>query len=136
MNEVLGRQPEQVRTLLIETSFLPEITADLAEAVTGFSGAGETLAKLSRTNTFVLPLDRTSQRFRYHRLLREILRYLLRREPLQRRRELLDRASQWYHERDEFGEALRLAVNGQDWPRVAAMLVNGGFAQAFITTPT
>ena len=132
MNEVLGRQPEQVRTLLIETSFLPEITADLAEAVTGFSGAGETLSKLSRTNTFVLPLDRTSQRFRYHRMLREILRYLLHREPLQRRRELLDRASQWYQERGELGEAFRLAVNGQDWPRVAAMLVNGGFAQAFI----
>ncbi len=132
MNEVLGRQPDPVRRLLIETSFLSEVNAELAEAVTGFRGAGDTLTELSRTNSFVLPLDRASRQFRYHQLFRETLRYLLGREPLQRRRELFDRASQWYHERGRFEEALRLAADGRDWPHAAAMLVHGGFAQAFI----
>ncbi len=132
MNEVLDRQSDRVRTLLIETSFLPEVDAELAEAVTGFSGAGAALSELSRTNAFVLPLDRMSQRFRYHQLLREVLRYLLRREPLQRRQELSERATQWYRDRGQIGDALRLAVDGQHWAQVVGMVVHGGFAQAFI----
>jgi LuxR family maltose regulon positive regulatory protein len=132
ISEVLDRQSDQVRTLLIETSFLPEINAELAEAVTGFSGAGEALSDLSRTNAFVVPLDRKSQRFRYHQLLREILRYQLRRVPLQRRHELSERAAQWYRQRGQISEPLRLAVDGQNWAQVTVLLVHGGLAQAFI----
>jgi LuxR family transcriptional regulator, maltose regulon positive regulatory protein len=133
MNEVLDRQPEDVRRLLIDTSFLEEIDADLAEAVTGRSDAGEMLAELSRTNAFVVPLDRACNRFRYHQLFGEILRYLLRRETPQRRDELLDRAAHWYYEHGRFVEALRLAVDRKDWERAAAMVVRGGFAHAFIS---
>ena len=132
MNEILGRQPERVRTLLIETSFLPDLDAELAEAVTGMPDAGEMLAELSRTNAFVVPLDRTSGRFRYHQLLREMLFYLLRREPEARRHELFDRASRWHFQQREYGAALRVAVDARDWVRAAAMLVHGGYVQAFI----
>jgi LuxR family maltose regulon positive regulatory protein len=132
MNEVLGRQPERVRTLLVETSFLPDVNAELAEAVTDMPDAGEMLAELSRTNAFVVPLDRTSGRFRYHQLLREMLRYLLRREPESHRQELFERASRWHYRQGEYGAALRIAVDGRDWARAAAMLVHGGYAQAFI----
>jgi LuxR family maltose regulon positive regulatory protein len=133
MNEVLDRQPEDVRRLLIETSFLDEIDADLAEAVTGRSDAGRTLAELSRTNAFVVPLDRASNRFRYHQLFGEILRYLLRREAPQRRDELFDRAARWYYEHGRFVEAVSLAVDRKDWDRAAAMVVRGGFAHAFVS---
>jgi LuxR family maltose regulon positive regulatory protein len=133
MNEVLDRQPEDVRRLLIETSFLDEIDADLAEAVTGRSDAGRMLAELSRTNAFVVPLDRGANRFRYHQLFGEILRYLLRRETPERRDELLDRAARWYYEHGLFVEALRLAVDRKDWDRAAAMVVRGGFAHAFVS---
>ena len=132
MYEVLGRQPERVRTLLIETSFLPDLGAELAEAVTGMPDAGEMLAELSRTNAFVVPLDRTSGRFRYHQLLREMLRYLLRREPESRRHELYERASRWHYQQGEYAAALRVAVDAHDWVRAAATLVHGGYAQAFI----
>ena len=40
------------------------------------------------------------ERFRYHQLLAEILRYLLRREPPHRQQELVDRAAQWYFDHD------------------------------------
>lgn len=132
MNEVLDRQPDEVRTLLIETSFLDTVNGELAAAVTGFPDAGATLAELSRTNAFVLPLDRAAGSFRYHQLLAEILRYLLRRESPEHRAELVRRASDWYDQHGDPAAALHLAVDGQDWPHAAALLVQGGFARAFV----
>ena len=79
MDEVLRQQPEAQRRLLIETSFLDEVTGPLADAVTGMDGCGEMLADLARENSFVIPLDAAQTRFRYHQLFAEILRYLLQR---------------------------------------------------------
>jgi hypothetical protein len=82
-NEVLYRQPEPQRRLLIETSFLEEVTGPLADAVTGMTGCGDMLASLARENSFVIPLDAAQERYRYHQLFAEILRYLLRRQKRQ-----------------------------------------------------
>ena len=79
VDEVLRRLPEPHRRLLIETSFLVEVTGPLADAVTGMAGCGDLLVQLARENSFVIPLDAAQTRFRYHQLLAEILRYLLRR---------------------------------------------------------
>src|SRR6476661_3938021 len=53
-NEVLYRQPEPQRRLLIETSFLEAVTGPLADAVTGMTGCGDMLASLARENSFVI----------------------------------------------------------------------------------
>ena len=45
VDEVLRRQPEPQRRLLIETSFLDEVTGPLADAVTGMTGCGDMLAE-------------------------------------------------------------------------------------------
>ena len=79
VDEVLRHQPEAQRRLLIETSFLDEITGPLAGAVTGLAGCGDMLADLARENSFVIPLDAARTRFRYPQLFAEILRYLLQR---------------------------------------------------------
>jgi len=47
VNEVLRQLPEAQRRLLIETSFLDEVTGPLADAVTGLDGCGEMLAGLA-----------------------------------------------------------------------------------------
>src|SRR6185437_10698386 len=77
VDEVLRRQPEAQRRLLIETSFLDEVTGPVADAVTGMTGCGEMLADLARENPFVIPLDETQTRFRCHQLFAEVLRYLV-----------------------------------------------------------
>ena len=79
VDEVVQRLPEDHRRLLIETSFLDEVTGPLADAVTGLAGCGEMLTGLARDNAFVFPLDPTQTRYRYHQMFREILRYLLQR---------------------------------------------------------
>jgi LuxR family transcriptional regulator, maltose regulon positive regulatory protein len=92
VNEVLYRQPEPQRRLLIETSFLDEVTGPLADAVTGMTGCGDMLADLARENSFVIPLDAAHERYRYHQLFAEILRYLLQRHMRQAVRGLQERA--------------------------------------------
>lgn len=53
MAEVFDRQPEPIRRMLAQTSFLPEVTGPLAEAITGLDGCADMLAGLARTNSFV-----------------------------------------------------------------------------------
>ena len=93
VNEVLRHQPEPQRRLLIETSFLPEVTGSLADAVTGMTGCADMLTGLARENAFVIPLDAAQHRYRYHELFAEILRYLLQRQRRQAFRILQERAA-------------------------------------------
>src|SRR5690242_2117047 len=130
VNEVLRQLPEAQRRLLIETSFLDEVTGPLADAVTGLDGCGEMLAGLARENSFVTPLDAAQTRFRYHQLFAEILRYLLQRRQAVSR--LHERAAAWFEDSGDLGNALHWAVRVPDRRRVARLLARGGFARAFV----
>jgi len=132
VNEVLRRQPEAQRRLLVETSFLDEVTGPLADAVTGIDGCADMLADLARENSFVIPLDAAQTRFRYHQLFAEILRYLLQRRMHQGISRLHERAAAWYEECGDLGNAISWAVRIGDRPRVARLLARGGFVHAFV----
>jgi LuxR family maltose regulon positive regulatory protein len=79
--EVLKRQEPKIRTFLLETSILPELTPALCQAVTGRSDAGRFLEDLYRRNLFLVevPMPQpepgdTGVAFRYHALFAEFLR--------------------------------------------------------------
>jgi len=131
-NEVLHRQPEPQRRLLIETSFLEEVTGPLADAVTGMTGCGDMLASLARENSFVIPLDAAQERYRYHQLFAEILRYLLRRQKRQGIRGLQERAVAWYEASGDLGHAVYWAVRAGNRHHVVKLMARGGFAHAFV----
>ncbi|HEY2281791.1 MAG TPA: LuxR C-terminal-related transcriptional regulator [Streptosporangiaceae bacterium] len=132
VDEVLRRLPESHRRLLVETSFLGEVTGPLADAVTGMTGCGDLLVQLARENSFVIPLDAAQTRFRYHQLLAEILRYLLRRPAPQVVPQLQRRAAAWFEAVGDPGKALYWAVQSEDGPYVASLLARGGFVHAFV----
>ena len=132
VDEVLRAQPEAQRRLLVETSFLDEVSGPLADAVTGMTGCGEMLAGLARENSFVIPLDAAQTRFRYHQLFGEILRYLLQRRLRAAVSVLQERAAGWYEGSGDVGSAVYWAVRAGDRPRVARLLARGGFAHAFV----
>lgn len=129
--EVLGALPEPPRRLLIETSFLDEVTASLAEAITGLDGAGDMLSDLARGNWFVIALDPARSRFRYHRLFAEVLRHLLLRDTKCSMPELADRAAACLEREGDLEEALYWAAQARDPRRFATVLVRGGLAHAF-----
>ncbi len=72
--EVLSRQPPEVRQFLVRTSVLDRFCAPLGAAVSGVAGAAEILDRLERDNLFIVPLDETRRWFRYHHLFRQVLR--------------------------------------------------------------
>ena len=80
MEEVLQRQPEHVRTFLLETSILARMTGPLCDAVTGQGGSSATLEALDRRNLFLVPLDDRRRWYRYHHLFADVLLARLRDE--------------------------------------------------------
>ena len=76
--EVLDRQGEQVRRLLLRTSVLERVNGELADLLAG--GGGErVLQDLEQANAFVVSLDASRLWFRYHQLFADLLRLELRR---------------------------------------------------------
>jgi LuxR family transcriptional regulator, maltose regulon positive regulatory protein len=132
MDEVLRRLSQEHRRLLIETSFLTEVTGPLADAVTGISGCGDMLADLARRNCFVIPLDPLQTRYRYHHVLGEVLRYLLERPAGRPTRSLKQRAADWFGANDDLDNAVYWAVQAGNGPQAATLLARDGLAHAFV----
>lgn len=76
--EVLNHQEPEVRTFLLQTSILAELTPVLCEAVTGRADAGLLLEDLYHKNLFLVADAFRS--FRYHALFGEFLRRQLEQE--------------------------------------------------------
>ena len=132
LEEVLADQPEPVRRMLVQTSFLDEVTGPLASAVTGIDRCGEVLDDLARTNSFVVPLDAGHTRFRYHQLFRDVLRYLLQRDAQPDLAALCRRASAWFETTGELSDALYWALRAADRKHTARLLLHGALIHAFV----
>jgi LuxR family maltose regulon positive regulatory protein len=130
--EVLDHQPEPVRRLLTETSLFDEVTGPLSDAVTGLRGCDAILSDLAASNSFVIPVDATRTRFRYHQLLREILRHSLHQHQAGLVPELMRRAAAYFERSGDSGKALSWAARAGDGPYVASLLSHGGLAHAFV----
>ena len=72
--EVLQRQPEHVRSFLLQTSILDRLSGPLCDAVTGQADGKAMLEALDRGNLFLVPLDDRRQWYRYHHLFADVLR--------------------------------------------------------------
>ena len=132
LEEVLADQPESVRRMLVQTSFLDEVTGPLASAVTGFDRCGEMLDELARSNSFVVRLDAVHTRFRYHQLFRDVLRYLLQREAQPDLPALCRRASAWFESNGDLCSAAYWALREADRRHVVRLLTHGALLHAFV----
>jgi LuxR family maltose regulon positive regulatory protein len=74
VEEVLQRQPEQIRSFLVQTSILDRLNGPLCDAVTGQPGGKAMLETLERGNFFIIPLDDKRHWYRYHHLFADVLR--------------------------------------------------------------
>ncbi len=71
---MLEGQPEDVRSFLLDTSVLDDLSGPLCDAVTGRTDGQQQLEALERANLFVVALDEQRQWWRYHHLFAEALR--------------------------------------------------------------
>ena len=122
VEEVLQRQPEQVRTFLLETSIVSRLNGPLSDAVTGQGGGKAMLEALERQNLLLVPLDDRREWYRYHHLFADVLQAHLRDERPDDLAALHQRAAKWFERTGERGEAIRHAIAGGDFGRAADLI--------------
>jgi len=122
VDEVLARQPDEIRSFLLRTSILDRLSGPLCDAVTGSGGGKAMLERLERANLLVIPLDDRRQWYRYHHLFADVLRAHLEEEQTQQIPDLHRRASEWYEQQGERSKAIDHALVGGDFERTAALV--------------
>src|SRR6201995_687573 len=120
--EVLDRQSERVRRLLLRTSVLERVNGELADLLTGQSGGERVLQDLEEANAFVMALDVGRSWFRYHHLFADLLQLELRRTAPGEIVALHRTAAQWYGGYGYPVEAIRHAQGAQDWGLAVRLL--------------
>ena len=98
-DEVLSRQPDDVRRFLLDTSVLERLTGSLCDAVCPLPGgrSGKAMLEaLDRANLFLIPLDDRRRWYRYHHLFGDVLHAHLLEERPGDVAELHRRAAGWY----------------------------------------
>ena len=122
--EVLERQSEPVRRLLLRTSILERVSGPLADALTeGLSGE-RTLQELEETNAFVVALDAARSWFRYHHLFADLLQLELRRTAPAEVIALHRTATSWFAGHGHPVEAVRHAQAAGDWSLASRLLAD------------
>jgi LuxR family maltose regulon positive regulatory protein len=128
VEEVLDRQPDEVRAFLLDTCVLDQLTASLCDALTGRTDGQRMLEALERDNLFVVPLDDERRWYRYHHLFADALRARLAAAHADRVAVLHAAASRWLAEDGLLADAVRHAVASGDHEH-AADLVELGVAE-------
>ena len=122
--EVLERQSDEVRLLLLRTSVLERVNGELADLLTGGSGGEGMLHELERAGAFVVSLDPERSWFRYHHLFAGLLQLELRRTTTGEVTALHGAAARWFAGHGFPVEAIRHAQAAQDWGLAARLLAD------------
>jgi len=120
--EVLERQPNRVRTFLLETSVLERLSGPLCDAVTGGSDGQDMLEELERANLFLVPLDEERRWWRLHHLFRDLLQARLQAAEGDRVADLHMRAATWCEQHGLIDEAIHHALGAGDSRRAARLV--------------
>src|SRR6266480_3044783 len=122
VEEVLQRQPEPVRSFLLQTAILDRLNGPLCDAVTSQEEGNARLEALERGNFFVVPLDDKRHWYRYHHLFAEVLSAQLLAEQPHQVATLHRRASEWYEQHGSVADAIRHALAAEDFARAADLV--------------
>ena len=140
LEEVLARQPADVRAFLRRTAVLERLCGPLCDAMLADerpAGAEKPaplavrpssaiLEHLDRANLFIVPLDNERRWYRFHRLFADFLRTEL---SLEEELAQHDRAAAWFAANGFGHEAIEHALKSRAWA-TAAQLIGGAAAGA------
>jgi len=123
--EVLDQQPAEVARFMFDISVLGELTADACAALTGRQDAAQLLRRIDAANLFLVALDDERTSFRYHHLVRRVLRVELRNRDRAREQALQLRAAEWFESTGETRRAIRYYLAARRAERALALLQDG-----------
>ncbi|MGZ6564077.1 MAG: hypothetical protein ACXVH1_31730 [Solirubrobacteraceae bacterium] len=124
LEEILERQPADVREMLLRTSVLERVNGPLADYLTGGAGSERILQELEDVNAFVSSLDVGRSWFRYHHLLSDLLQLELPRVAPASVAPLHRAAARWHEQEGDIAEAIRHAQAARDWPLASRLLAD------------
>jgi LuxR family maltose regulon positive regulatory protein len=130
-DEVLQQQPEDIRTFLLQTALLDQLSGSLCDAVTRRTDSREVLAHLEAANLFVIPLDEERRWYRYHHLFSDLLRSQLIRSQPEWIPEIHRRASRWYEENGDLQAAVDHALQDSDLTQAARLIEKHSIAKLY-----
>ncbi len=119
--EVLDRQPEEIRQFLLKSSILNTLNGSLCEAVVNPEaqpGFGRVmLNRLEHDRLFITALDERHELFRYHDLFGDFLRHVLAEINPDEISGLHKRAAHWFEQNGNLEEAFQhaLASGDHEW---------------------
>ncbi|WP_345567734.1 helix-turn-helix transcriptional regulator [Nonomuraea rosea] len=114
------------RRRLLETSILEQLSGALVDSVTGATGGAKWLLDTAGTNQLLIGLDRTRTWFRYHHLLRDLLRLEAHQTFPERIPGLHARAAEWYESQGDHGQAIVHRLAGGEARQAARLLLVHG----------
>jgi LuxR family transcriptional regulator, maltose regulon positive regulatory protein len=126
-SEFFARISPRQRAFLTRTAVLERMSGPLCDATLGLRGSAATLADLARSNLLLVPLDRTGEWYRYHRLFRDMLLAELRRREPDLIPVLHRRAAQWCENNGMPSAALEHRMQAGDTDAVADLAGVLGF---------
>ncbi|MDP1545090.1 MAG: LuxR C-terminal-related transcriptional regulator [Anaerolineales bacterium] len=124
LEEVLQKQSESLQGFLLRTSILDRLSGSLCDALWQGkkNSAQEILEQLERANLFVISLDDERRWYRYHHLFRDLLRQRLNQKlGKEEVAGIHIRASEWFEQNGDIGEAFRHAITAEDFERAARL---------------
>ena len=115
--EVLSKAEGTTREFLLETAFLPTMTPDMAQKLTGSADAGRLLADFARNNYFTQKHSDTELIYQYHPLFRDFLQTTAKQIlPPSQLTDLQVRAATLLEEAGKFEDAALLLRDAGNWP--------------------
>ena len=131
VEEVLQRQPEEIRDFMLRTSVVDLISPDLADALTRRADGARILERLERSNAFVSCVDEQGPWYRYHGMFRELLASQLRHRMPDSIAVQHRHAARWYAKSGRNVQAARHALQAGDW-ELAATVLSGGWLELLV----
>ena len=120
--DVLDAVPFETRRFLLRTSILRRLSGPLCDAVLERSGSAATLARIEKSNLFLIPLDEGNDEYRYHYLFASMLSRELARTDPDAIPGLHDRASEWLEAHGEVEAAVEHAIASADVERASTLV--------------
>jgi LuxR family maltose regulon positive regulatory protein len=121
--EVLERQSDAARRLLLRTSVCERVNGELSDLLTGTPGGERILQDLEDAGAFVVAVDARRSWFRYHQMFADLLQLELRRTAPGELSALHEAAAGWFAAHGFPVEAVRHAQAAENW-RLAARLLS------------
>jgi len=120
--EVMGALAPELRHFLLRTSVLERVSAPLCDAVLGRDDSRRAIDELQRRDLFLIPLDARGEWFRYHHLIRDVLRAELAATDPEGGRLAHARAAAWITTHDRPERAIAHLLAAEMWEEAASLI--------------